>query len=387
MTKNCFSSAMVFIVDEGLMTAFETGTITAVFYIVYAIIQVLGGFLTDKRNPEIFITLGLIGAGICNILIYFFNTSYIAVLLIWSLNAIIQAPFWPATFKIISTMLHPCDRQKGLLIATLGSPLGMVASYGVAAIIPTWQVSFLISGFGLFAFAIYWQIAFLGIKPRLLEDEIEHIDYGQSAKKEDKGLFALMLSSGLLFILIVTLIRCMFDIGIKSLTPTMINACYENISPTLATALNIIVLVSGVFGPFVAQIIYPRLIRNEMLACAVFFLAALPLTVVISFVGRINYWFIIIALALMVMFISAAGLFTTSLVAAKFNKWGKGATVAGILNCLAALGIVAANFIFTALAEGTGWSFTTGVWIIMVAVGTALCFVSVPIWKRFSKNS
>jgi sugar phosphate permease len=36
MTRNCFSSAMVFIVEEGIMTKSDTGTIVAVFYLVYA---------------------------------------------------------------------------------------------------------------------------------------------------------------------------------------------------------------------------------------------------------------------------------------------------------------------------------------------------------------
>ena len=41
LTKNCFSSAMVFIVEEGILTKFETGTINAVFYAVYAVGQML----------------------------------------------------------------------------------------------------------------------------------------------------------------------------------------------------------------------------------------------------------------------------------------------------------------------------------------------------------
>ncbi len=384
MTKNCFSSAMVFIVNEGLMTAFETGTITAVFYIVYASLQVVGGYLTDKWHPEFFVALAFIGSGICNILIYFFNTNYIAVLIIWSLNAVIQAPLWPATFKIISTMTAPAIREKGLVIATLGYPMGTLLCNGVAAIIDRWQSLFLISGIGLFVFVIYWFFAFGGIKPKLIEEDIVHIDYGKTAKREHSKFMPLVISSGLIFMLIVTFIRSMFDSGVKSITPTMINACYDSVSPTFATTLNMIILISGIFGPFVAQLIYPRFIHNEVAACAVFLCAAIPCVIAIAFVGEINYWIIVVALAILALLMSASGLFTTSLIASRFNKWGYGATVAGLLNCMASFAIVAANMVFTGMAESAGWNVTTIVWVAMIVLGALLVIVTIPIWKRFS---
>ncbi len=384
MTKNCFSSAMVFIVNEGLMNAFETGTITAVFYIVYASLQVVGGYLTDKWHPEYFVTIGLVGGGICNLLIYFFNTNYIVLLVIWSVNAIFQAPLWPAAFKIISTMTSPAVREKGLVIATLGYPVGTLLCYGVAALVSRWQSLFLISAVGLLLLTLYWLCAFGKIKKNLVEEETVHIDYGEVAKREHSPFLPLMISSGLLFMLIVTFIRSMFDSGIKSLTPTMINSCYDTVSPTFATTLNMIILIAGIFGPFVAQAIYPRFIHNEVAACALFLTAAVPCVITVAFVGRIHYIIIVIALALLALFMSASGLFTTSLIASRFNKWGYGATVAGLLNCMASFAIVAANMVFTGMAESLGWNVTTIVWIAMIILGTFLGIITIPIWKKFS---
>ena len=52
MTKFCFSSAMVFIVDEGYMTKFQTGTIVSAFWVVYALMQITGGVLSDRFKPK-----------------------------------------------------------------------------------------------------------------------------------------------------------------------------------------------------------------------------------------------------------------------------------------------------------------------------------------------
>ena len=82
LTKNCFSSAMVFIVEEGILTKFQTGTINAVFYAVYAVAQMAVAPIVDKFRPERFITIGLAGAAVSNFAIYL-NQNYILILCVW----------------------------------------------------------------------------------------------------------------------------------------------------------------------------------------------------------------------------------------------------------------------------------------------------------------
>ena len=48
MTKNMFTSAMAIIVEEGFMTKSQTGLINAIFWIVYAPFQIIGGFAVDR---------------------------------------------------------------------------------------------------------------------------------------------------------------------------------------------------------------------------------------------------------------------------------------------------------------------------------------------------
>ena len=172
MTKQCFSSAMAFIVEEGLMTKSQTGTIVAVFYLVYGFLQVVGGVLTDKWKPERFITFGFIGAGLCNLAVYF-NQNYAFVLVMWVLNACSQFAVWPAVFKMISSMLKKEHRTNALFLITFANPLGTVANYAVAALIPRWQMNLMISAIGLLSLAVIWEILFRSIRPQLIEEEIE----------------------------------------------------------------------------------------------------------------------------------------------------------------------------------------------------------------------
>lgn len=89
MTKSMFSSAMAVIVEEGVMTKSQTGLINAVFWFVYALFQVVGGFAADRYSPYKLIMTGILGAVISNTIIYF-NQSYSVIMTVWIFNAVAQ---------------------------------------------------------------------------------------------------------------------------------------------------------------------------------------------------------------------------------------------------------------------------------------------------------
>ena len=391
LTKNCFSSAMVFIVDEGLLTKVQTGFITSAFYLVYGVLQVVGGALMDKWHPEKFITVGLFGAGVCNLIIYF-NHNYIVMLLAWAFNAVVQFGVWPATFKLISTMLPDKMRTGSLFIITFANPCGQVLSYAVAAIIgEVWSVNFLFSAIGLWVMAVGWEIVFRSIKPSIVEVYVEKPKSAEDnarANTHGEGFLRVAIRSGVIILCMLALIRCLFDLGIKSLTPTILYDSYTNVSPSIATALNIIVLIAGMLGTILAKSFYPKYVQNELVILGIFFGISLPLTVAVYFLlGKVSYIVIVILIAFIVMLMGGGTVFTTTYIAARYTRYGKGATIAGILNCVAAFGFVASNTGFLFIAELTGsWSVTVLVWIILMSTALLLCAVGIPVWGKFIKQ-
>ena len=393
LTKNCFSSAMVFIVEEGLLTKVQTGLITSSFYLFYAVLQIVGGAIMDKWHPERFITIGLIGAGLCNLAI-FINQNYAVMITAWSINAVVQFGVWPATFKLISTMLPQDMRTNSLFIITFANPCGQVMSYVVAAIIgEVWQINFLFSAVGLVVIALVWEIIFRSLKPSIVTTYQEgcltkRLEEKRREETAHESFLGIAIRSGIIILCLTAFIRCLFDLGIKSLTPTILNESYEAMSPSLATALNIVVLLSGMAGTVIAKILYPRFIQNELKILALFFGIALPLTVLVYLLlGKANYLVIVVLIAFIVMLMGGGTVFTTTYIAARYTKFGKGATIAGILNCVASLGVVASNTGFPYIAELSGtWSTTVLVWIMLMSVALVLILIGIPIWSRFIKN-
>ena len=394
MTRNCFSSAMVFIVGEGVMSKSQTGAIVAVFYLVYAFTQLIGGFVTDKCSPEHLITLGYVGAGACNLAVYF-NQDFTFVMAVWVLNAVLQFAIWPAVFKVSSSMLAKEHRSCALFLITFAIPLGMVINYAVAALISDWRLNFLISAVGLALSALIWEAGLLSVRSHMekadvvLPDTPIHTHYNK--EQTNTSLLVLLTASGMLFYFVVMLTRAIFDNGLKSLVATMINENYSTASPVVATSLTIIILVMGALGPTLAHRLYPRMIKNEISATILLFAIGTPFGILLLLTGKISYWWIVIFLSVLVLTMNAA-LLLSSYIAARFNKWGKGATLASAINMMSSLGIVISNLVFTRVVDAfgadkaAGWTAVIWIWVILLVLSNVLLFVIAPLWKKFLRT-
>jgi OPA family glycerol-3-phosphate transporter-like MFS transporter len=383
MTKMCFSASMVFIVSEGTLTKVETGNIISVFYIVYAALQVVGGLAVDKYPPERFITIGMVGAAISNFLVYF-NQNYVFMMVIWALNGIVQFGVYPAVFKILTTMLKEDQRDMGLVLSGFSNPAGTLASYVVAAFVPHWRYNFLVSAIGLLVFAFVWEVVFAVSKHDLVVVVTEEKRTERQAGEEP--FWRLVLRSGVWLFLIIGLVRASFDNGFRSLTPTMIKECYAAVTPAFATILSTVVLVAGALGTISAHFLHVHVFKNEAKALLALLCCALPMVSVSLLAGRVHYVVLVIALALFVWITGMAGFFSSSLISARFGKWGKGGTIAGIFNALAALGVAVANSIFTGIVEATDWFTLAVVWVCMLLAIIALAAILIKVWTNFVKK-
>ena len=260
MTKNCYSGAMAAIVSEGVLTKSQTGFISAIFYGVYAPLQIVGGIFADKFNPERMIKIGLIGSAIANVII-FFNQQYYIMLVVWTFNAIIQFALWPSVFKIISSQLDPEYRLKGIYYITLSNTFGLVLSYLIAALVTRWQYNFLISSASLIVLVAVFHVSCKHVEKYMVPDVTPKIQSkGSKVSATDISTWKLFLTSGFICLIVVNGLRMIVSNSVATLSATMLMESYDAISSSIGNLLNIIIIIAGVFGTFcVNKYIYPRL--------------------------------------------------------------------------------------------------------------------------------
>ena len=389
MTKNCYSAAMVLLVNEGILTKTQTGTISAVFYLVYAPFQLVGGIAADKYSPFKLISIGVIGAAFCNLAIIFAN-NYYAMLLIWAFNGAIQFGVWPAVFKICASVLSPVHRRNAVFYSTFTGTIGSALSYFIAGFVSTWRTNFVISSIVLFACSFLWVLSYPYFKSRLRDEDdyshgVAHMPEVPKAQKSlEGGSLKLIVISGVALALLPIIINSMFAFGVQSLVPTMINESYESVSPSIASFLALFPIIFAVAGKFAIQNIYKKKTYNESLAlCITTLIMAIPLFVM-TFVGKINYFVIIAMFSLVVAISGASGIITMTYIPLRFAKFGKVGTMSGLMNSMSALGIVCASYISPLIADTFGgWFEVTVSWLIFALFAVFIFFLTFFPWTKF----
>ncbi|MBQ4629976.1 MAG: MFS transporter [Clostridia bacterium] len=391
MTKNCYAAAMVLLVNEGVLTKTQTGTIGAAFYLVYATFQIFGGMAADKYSPYRLIATGLAGAAIANIIISL-TYNYHIMIIVWSLNAAVQFGIWPSIFKIVSTKLSPVHRHNGIFYIMLSSSVGLVLSYIFAGFASSWRSNFEISAISLIACFIFWIIAGNFFDKRMVSDNITshgvaHLpEYKLPEKNKKAGFSKLLIKSGLIILLPAVVIRTVFEQGIQTIIPTMINESYDNITPSVSSILNLIPIFFGISGKITMDFICKKRTYNQALAMGIVFSVLVPLLASMLLIGKINMWIILIIVS-MVVLIAAAGSYIATFMALPFTPYGFNGTTAGIINAMASLGIVVGNYALTRIADDYSW---TAVWLVlacMSVVGFVLCLIAFTPWKNFSESN
>ena len=390
MTKNCYSAAMALIVEQGIYTKTQTGLISALFYLVYAAFQVVGGFLSDKVSPFKLIIIGLFGATISNILVANSN-SYYFTLIVWCFNAIAQFGIWPSVFKICSSYLANVHRAKAVFYISFPSTIGLILSYLVAGFSSDYKTIFVISSVILLVMTIFMIFASKYFNSKLViakaNDESmtdDKITYKSDDKNNDISFGKILLKSGYIILLPVFFVNTIFGSGIKALSPTFLMETYESVSASVASILNIIPLVIGFFGMFLIKYIYTHKKFNEVSALSLLFFISTLIISVMLFAGTISVWIIVTAISLTSFVTGMSGIVISSYISLHFAKYGKGGTISGITNAIAALAFASYNIVFTYIADYFGsWNVVVRIWVTIGIVACLISIIAIIPWKKF----
>ena len=381
MTKSCFSGALADIVSEGVMTKSQTGFIIAMFYLVYTPLQIIGGIVADKYSPELMVKIGLVGSAIANAVI-FFNHNYYVMLITWTLNAVVQFALWPSTYKIISSQLCRSDRSYMLFFISLSSSVGLLLTYAVAAILPSWEYSFAISGIVLFLLAAVMHIYDKHISRFMKLDAPKNEEDKNSVRSYNGSTFSMFWKSGFILLLIIPFALMAVGQGIKTLSPIMLVEEFD-ISTSSGNLINTIIIISGICGTLLVKLVlYPRFIKNEVVGMLIMFSLSAVLCALLFFVPGLSTT--VLTLALMAVVTTAPSLFV-SYFNTNFTVYGKNGTAAGISNAASSLGVVACSYGVVKISELYSWNAVKITWFAMLLISAFVLVIVLPMSNRFKR--
>ena len=108
------------------------GAAGAAFFAVYAVGQLINGFLGDHIHPVRFIMLALAGTALCNIGVAFAQ-SYPLILVLWAANGYFQSIFWSTMIRLLSMVTSAEERSSASAFISSAMPAGYLISWCVLA--------------------------------------------------------------------------------------------------------------------------------------------------------------------------------------------------------------------------------------------------------------
>lgn len=387
-TKTNYTALIASIVKAGVFTKTDSGFISACFYIAFGVSQIVGGRFTDKK-PMLAITIGLVGSLIPNFILCFVQ-DFVSVCILWSICGLMQFGSYPGVVKIVSRYLVPEHRERARTYIVLCIGVGGILSY--ACVAPIYELFGWAGVFGMDTITLglallLWVYALTKLK-HLTPDteqvaELQEIKDEEPIKNEKISFVKLILSSGLIFAIIINLFATMMSNGFKSWVSTMMMECYD-LSPVWASMQTAIIYVANILGTFIIAKTFGK-IKNEMLAKGMAMAFCLPFYIVILFIGKVPAFVIIACSIITTTVLYGIGRVNVKM-ASHVEKYGCSATYVGLLNAMASFGVVLANGGFGIIADKLGWNAVTIVLVVVCALSVFGYIVGASFWKKFKQK-
>ena len=130
------------LMDTGLLDTAQIGMMGSIFSIIYACGRFINGQISDRQPPWLMISIGLAAAGLSNLFIGFFP-PFLAIFLLWGINAFAQSMLWSSVLCAVSNMHDEATaRKKTTYLVTsvaTGNILGIILN---TFLINTWGLRF-----------------------------------------------------------------------------------------------------------------------------------------------------------------------------------------------------------------------------------------------------
>ena len=344
--------------DLGVSLA-EVGALGTVFFWVYGIFQFINGEIGSHVSPFRIVSIGLLATAIVN-LAFGFQTSLLAMLILWGFNGMAQSGGWSPMVRILAERVDPERIKRASTLMPFGYVIGTAVTWtliGAVAAGENWRIAFWLPGLLLLLVLAFWRK--LGI---------------DAPKTKSKGFrlsIVITEARGIAYIMIVAALVGFVRNGSLIWLPTYIldtGLIAENLVGLVAALTQVIALLGLLLARY-------RVASNDQVfvtAVLMFSVAGLGFLLLTLTTGL--FAILVVAFALM-MLNGAFGLALTS-IPLLIAPPGRASSVAGTVNMMATFIGGTAGFAIGGLVELSGWTTVFGLW------GILLLLASLLIWRR-----
>ena len=360
IARNILGAVTPKILEAGDFTEIQIGSMSSVYFAMYAIGQLINGFMGDRIKPKYMITGGLILAGITNFVFPYMTVSPTAATAVYGVTGFSLAMIYAPMTKIVSENTEPIYAVRCSFGYTFASFFATPAA-GLLATFLAWQAVFTVSSsvlvvMGVVAFSFFTLFERRGI-----------VKYGQfKQQSKEKGSVRALLEKSIIRFAIISVITGVIRTSVIFWLPTYIaqylSFTAEQSSGIYTVATFIISLMS-----LIAIVVYELFGRRRDFTMIVMFALSVVFFTLTYFVHA--PWLNIVFIVLAIMSSNGAAAILWSVYCPSLRDTGMVSTATGFLDFLSYMAAAVANVVFANAATTIGWGNLILVWTGIVALG------------------
>ena len=375
--KNILSATTPQLIENGVVTQSSIGTFSSVYFVCYALGQLVNGMIGDKIKAKYMIGFGLVFAGISNFLFVNFIYSPILACIAYALMGVALSMIYGPMTKTVAENTSPIYAPRCSLGYTVSSFLGSPFA-GVAAAAFVWKTVFYFNTVALVIMGCICFIVFMMFEKKGIV-KYNQYDKQKGVKVGLKESVKILVKRQIIKFTIISVVTGVVRTAVVFWLPTYVNQYLGFSAESSATVFTIATFIFSA-SAIIAVFTYERLRRNMDLTILIMFSVSSVMFLLVYFVKlpMVNIVFLILA----VLSSNCAASMMWSRYCTGLNDTGLVSAATGFLDFMSYLGAAIASNVFANAVNGIGWGNLILVWLGLVVIGV---LVSLP-YEKMKKH-
>ena len=341
------------------------GIASSIYFVTYAVGQLLNGIVGDRVNPHRFIMLALTMTGVINVVIGL-QTNGTAFLLLWGLNGFCQSMFWSTLLRLLSFYSWEDQRKNVSTVMSTTSVTGYLLSWVALGYLfrPAGPARyFVVPGVIALLLIPVW-IVLSRKMPFVAED-------GSRAPTPPLLYVAKeFLHDRLYFICLLCMLVGAIQEGAVFWLPTI----FTNVLDLGENSLLLLVLVpfSKLAGVFLARSLLSRFGENARRAATVTLSLTGLIALILLLTSNRTSLLTVLLIAVMIMVVNASNWFVISYLPLHFASRNIVASLVGVFDFSTYIGASWMSGLLGVLLARFGWISLTVLWLALALASLAL---------------
>lgn len=360
--RNILSAVSPELIEQGVFTTELVGTLSSVFFMSYAIGQLLNGMIGEKIKGSYMISLGLIFSGICCGCFGFFVNYTSVICVLYGIMGFCLSMIYAPMVKITAENTNELHATRCCLGYEFGSQIGAPLA-GVVAVVLLWRKVFLFSSFMLIIMGCICITSFIRLERKGV------IKYGQYHVAKEEGGIKGLIEHQIVKFTMIAILTGVIRTTVVFWIPTYLSQ-YLGFSSEVSAAIFTFVTLLISLSPFLAVFICEKVGNNMNLTILIGF--------AVSTTGFVGTYFTdqkfinVILFVIAIIFEQCASAMIWNRYCPSLKETGMVSSATGFLDFTSYMAASISSVIFANSVEQIGWKILILIWAGLMFLGTMI---------------